>query len=367
MMTVPPRNSAGPTSIPAGATASRRPEGGVEVVWPVPLIARDNDLAWLEGAAPGGAKLVGARIVGDVGVGKSRLLAEFLNAADAAGDVVVQTGPDPAWAEVGYWALRHAIARLAELPLGWPSRDWVAATAEARQGLADVFGTAARDKANGSSRPRNDALRPPRLSSWAIVRANERAHGHRVVLAVDDLHAIDGASCNAFSDALGDPPLSPRSSWPRIHRVRPRLGRRHGRGAGADSVAHGAKSLESPFAKAGQPSSPCSRSAHDAFLSMPESSCFASSREESGGVPSAGRLISGASSGYRRGSSRASGRCRLGRRRRRPRPPSDAGRGSRPGGGAGVSAPSRHGQMAEEGSHSHPLLREVRSPRFRRR
>jgi serine/threonine-protein kinase len=30
-----------------------------------------------------------------------------------------------------------------------------------------------------------------------------------VVLAVDDLHAIDGATCNALSDALTDPPLVP--------------------------------------------------------------------------------------------------------------------------------------------------------------
>ncbi|MDP9151995.1 MAG: tetratricopeptide repeat protein, partial [Myxococcota bacterium] len=44
---------------------------------------------------------------------------------------------------------------------------------------------------------------------WAIVLASERAPGHRVVLAIDDLHCVDGTSGNAFADALGDPPLVP--------------------------------------------------------------------------------------------------------------------------------------------------------------
>jgi tetratricopeptide (TPR) repeat protein len=44
---------------------------------------------------------------------------------------------------------------------------------------------------------------------WAFVRASERARGHRVVLAVDDLHHVDGASRNAFADTLSDPPLVP--------------------------------------------------------------------------------------------------------------------------------------------------------------
>jgi serine/threonine-protein kinase len=175
----------------------------------LPFIGRDNDLAWLEGRRVEARSLLGARIVADVGVGKSRLLGEFLAVADAAGDVVVQTGPDPAWAEVGYWALRQAIAQLAALPpSGGQQRDWVAATPEARQGLADVFGGEARDHGEGLS-PEERRFAAAEALKWAIVRANERARGHRVVLAVDDLHAIDGASCNAFSDALSDPPLVP--------------------------------------------------------------------------------------------------------------------------------------------------------------
>ena len=48
------------------------------------------------------------------------------NASDAAekrlsaGDVIVETSPDPWWAEVGYYAARKAITGLAGLPPGHP-------------------------------------------------------------------------------------------------------------------------------------------------------------------------------------------------------------------------------------------------------
>lgn len=178
---------------------------------PLPLIAREADLAWLE-ERRGEAKttLSGARIIGDPGIGKTRLLREFLSVASAVGDVVVDTGPDPAWAEVGYWALRRAIRLLAGIPNdGGAARDWVGASAEARGGLADVFridgGRASRDRLSPDERrfAAAEALR------WAIVRAGEKAKGHRVIVAIDDLHCVDGASRNAFADAISEPPLVP--------------------------------------------------------------------------------------------------------------------------------------------------------------
>jgi serine/threonine-protein kinase len=251
----------------------------------LPFIGRDNDLAWLQARRAEARNLLGARIVGDVGVGKSRLLSEFLNAADAAGDVVVQTGPDPAWAEVGYWALRHAIAHLAELPAsGGQSRDWVAATAEARQGLADVFGTEARDKGEGLS-PEERRFAAAEALKWAIVRANERAHGHRVVLAVDDLHAIDGASCNAFSDALGDPPLVPAllvAAYP------PGFDPGWAADMAAARVLTGLPTGEivRALSKAGQPSPPVFTGSRT-MVPLYVEQLLRFLREESGGVPSA--------------------------------------------------------------------------------
>ena len=209
MTSLPPRIPAGPSSLPAGPTASRRPPTQTSPAPALPLIARDGDLAWLEARRSEARSLTGARIVGDVGVGKTRLVREFLEFAAAAGDVVVQTGPDPAWAEVGCWALRRAIVHLAGLPAtGGLARDWVAATPEARRGLADIFHQGTPDASAGLS-PEDRRFAAAEALRWALVRASERARGHRVVLAVDDLHSIDGASRNAFADALSDPPLVP--------------------------------------------------------------------------------------------------------------------------------------------------------------
>jgi len=201
--------------VPPGAAAAAAPKrttsaaDGTRIQWPLPFVGRQEDLAWLEARRSESRSLTGARVVGDVGVGKTRLVREFLDFASAAGDVVVQTGPDPAWAEVGCWALKRAIVQLAGLPeTGGGHRDWIAATPEARRGLGDVFGHDSPERGGGLS-PDERRFAAAEALRWAVVRASERARGHRVVVAVDDLNAVDGASRNAFADTLTDPPLVP--------------------------------------------------------------------------------------------------------------------------------------------------------------
>ena len=139
--------------------------------------------------------------------GKTRLLTEFLDRSRAQGHVVVETGPDPYWAEVGYHSLRRAIVGLAQLPPdGGTAKDWVSAGAEAKRGLADVF--APGDLSPGLSHIERRFVIAEALR-WAIVRASERAAGKRVVLSVDDLNLLDGASRSAFADTAGEPPLVP--------------------------------------------------------------------------------------------------------------------------------------------------------------
>jgi serine/threonine-protein kinase len=214
LTTIPARRSQPPPAVtPATGSNARMEAAGVasERSRPgaLPFIDRHEELAWLESRRAEARSLTGARVVGDVGIGKTRLVREFLDVAAAAGDVVVQTGPDPAWAEVGYWALRRAIVQLAALPAtGGGAREWVAATPEARRGLADVFGHESPDRAAALS-PDERRFAAAEALRWSFVRASERARGHRVVLAVDDLHSVDGASRNAFSDTLSDPPLVP--------------------------------------------------------------------------------------------------------------------------------------------------------------
>ena len=178
-------------------------------LWPTSFLGREDDLAWLDARRRASRSLTGARIIGEIGVGKSTLMHEFVKRTIADGDVVVETGPDPTWAEVGYFAVKKAIVELAALPQGGgEQRDWAGASPEARRGLADVFGRAAGERAAVLT-PEERRFAAAEAIRWALARASERARGRRVVLAVDDLHCIDGTSRNAFADALSDPPLVP--------------------------------------------------------------------------------------------------------------------------------------------------------------
>ena len=82
---------------------------------------------------------------------------------------------------------------------------------EARRGLADIFGKrrlATHERRRLSPDERRfaaaEALR------WAL-HSRERAGrtGSASSLAIDDLHSVDGASRNAFADAIAEPPLIP--------------------------------------------------------------------------------------------------------------------------------------------------------------
>jgi serine/threonine protein kinase len=207
--TAPPQR---PASRPEQSAVKERPDAdATRLTFPLAFIGRDEDLAWLdEKRSEAKSGLVAARIVGDPGIGKTRLMSEFLQVCAAADDVVVQTGPDPAWAEVGYFALRTAIRSLAKLPEdGGNEREWVAASAEARRGLTDIF----ERLENGSSGSRLSAderrFAAAEALRWALTRASERVRGHRVVLAVEDIQNVDGASRNALADVVCEPPLAP--------------------------------------------------------------------------------------------------------------------------------------------------------------
>ncbi len=171
------------------------------------FVGREDDLLWLdERLLEAKRSLVGARIVGDVGMGKTRLLREFLGKVHDSGHVIVEVRPDPGWAEVGYFGVRHCIVELAGLPkTGGSARDWTAAGSEARRGLADIFEHPDRAEVEA------DELRfaVAEALRWSIVRASERAGGKTVVIAVDDLQALDGSTCTAFADVVGEPPLVP--------------------------------------------------------------------------------------------------------------------------------------------------------------
>ncbi|HEU4405898.1 MAG TPA: protein kinase [Polyangiaceae bacterium] len=195
-----------PGSGPAAAPGATAPPG----LLPLPFSEREDDLAWLDECRVGvRGTLLGARLVADEGYGKTRLLHEFLTIARAAGDRVVEVGPDPWWADVGCWALRQLVQKLAELPpSGGSGASWAGASTEARAGLNELFGPGAEGSGEELSADARRYLAAEALR-WALARATQTAGRHRVVLVVEDLHRVDGASRNALSDALAEPPLAP--------------------------------------------------------------------------------------------------------------------------------------------------------------
>ncbi len=172
----------------------------------LPLLARVEALEWLEARRhEAEAMPATAHVLGEAGGGKTRLVSEFLARCTSRGDLVVAVGPDAAWAKVADAALRDAVGRLAGFSDAGPDPEaWATARAEARFGLALLFGP-----------PRESDFPPPddrRVAMadalrWALERASQRAAGALVVLAVDDLDFVDGTSCNAFADVLGEPPV----------------------------------------------------------------------------------------------------------------------------------------------------------------
>ncbi|HKQ71209.1 MAG TPA: protein kinase, partial [Polyangiaceae bacterium] len=202
-ISVPPL-SPPPSSLPKPAAAP-----AMSARLPLPLTDREDDLAALEHQRLHlRSSLSAMRIVGEAGAGKTRLLREFLSSARAAGDLVVETGPDPWWAEVGYYTARKAVTALADLsPAGGTERDWSGASAEARRGLVELFGKV--DALAASLSPAERRYTVAESLRWAFTRAAKRSGKTRVILAIDDLNRVDGASRNAFADALSEPPLVP--------------------------------------------------------------------------------------------------------------------------------------------------------------
>jgi serine/threonine protein kinase len=191
------------TRLPA---RSALPENPTHPSLPLPLVARDDDVNWLEDRrAQVRGFLMGARLVGEQGAGKTRLMTELLARAGGDGDLAAMTGPDPHHAEVAGYALRVAVDALAGLSeLEKAELVFEDASPDAEAGLCELF----------DSTPKRHDIRSPRERRlgfaeglrWALARASVRSKTGRIVLAIDDLQRVDGPSRNAFADVLGEPP-----------------------------------------------------------------------------------------------------------------------------------------------------------------
>ena len=184
------------------------PDQPASVGFPLALSAREEDMAWLDARRRAVHRgLVSARIVGEPGSGKTRLLSEFLEQTRSRGDLVVMVGPDPFFADVQHYALRKAILGLS----GVQKDDIEAGRVEgasplARKGLEDVFS----DVPNNADKvgPLDRRLQRAEALRWALSRAQARA-ATGVVLAIDELQRVDAPSRSAFADLVGEPPDCP--------------------------------------------------------------------------------------------------------------------------------------------------------------
>src|SRR5207245_8813769 len=83
-------------------------------------------------------------LVGELGVGKTRLLSEFASAREKLGERVLFAGPDPAWAGVPFHPIGQWLTRLLGIGNG-PDQPWRAVAERhefdevERAGLEEVF------------------------------------------------------------------------------------------------------------------------------------------------------------------------------------------------------------------------------------
>ncbi len=173
---------------------------------PLPLVERDLDLQWLDSRrADARSGLRVAHLVAELGMGKSRLLAEFAERCSRAGDVVVQLTPHPSHAPVSEHGLQQLISGL----LGARSEPSLRTALASAPGLARVGYMAMQGVSNNVHLPsdtkpalsrteRRDSIGA--LVDWCWAQAESRAGAGTVVVLVDDVQATDGATL-AVTDA----------------------------------------------------------------------------------------------------------------------------------------------------------------------
>ncbi len=174
--------------------------------FPPPFIGRREDLNFLSSRRPTTATVQGARVVGETGLGKTRLLEEFASQAALAGDHVIHVETDPEGVRVAYHGLKSAIAALARLTSSSAATEEFAdAMPDARRGLHEIF----RGPTRGDSRsPMERRHGLCAAVKWALIQSAARGPGIPIIL-LDDLERLDGPSAHAFADLLGDPPNVP--------------------------------------------------------------------------------------------------------------------------------------------------------------
>jgi serine/threonine protein kinase len=174
-----------------------------QVKLPLVLLERDDEWEWLSVHASRVEQgTQAARLVGDLGAGKSRLLHDFLRHAEASGALVVITGPDPYWAEVPCHALRDMVEQLVVVDDAVLDGSDSGVDENVRMGLREILG---HDDSATQSIPEEDRRRA-RLSAlrWAFEKAQRDFSPSSILLGIDDLQRLDSASRISVADVVDE-------------------------------------------------------------------------------------------------------------------------------------------------------------------
>lgn len=170
----------------------------------LPLTSRDDDITWLlDRQAETTTTSNAIRIVGEPGMGKTRLVREFLDLGTDS-EFVVQAAPDPYWADICNFTLQRLIQDLADLPQdGGDATAWFDADEDVQAVLVSIFRKS--EHVPRSSIPPESCRRSQANAlRWALRRAASRTQ-QRVTVFIDEYHRVDGASRNAVADIVGEP------------------------------------------------------------------------------------------------------------------------------------------------------------------
>jgi serine/threonine protein kinase/CheY-like chemotaxis protein len=184
-----------PRVLPSDTVPSQRPSG------PPPFVGRAAELAWAREILSGARVPSAIALWGRSGVGRTRLAREVAAAAEREATLVVPVELDPQpYGEVGYRGLRRMIQSLSgRSPV--ELLDDRAADRWALAGLRLLF-----SRSQVSVYPAVARRAAAAALAWGMWRATVRAERGRVLLVLDDLDRLDGASLLALQDHLqGDP------------------------------------------------------------------------------------------------------------------------------------------------------------------
>jgi serine/threonine-protein kinase len=191
------RLSMRPGSGPGTGTMSMPPPGQA------PLVGRTEVFERLIKAVreTGGSRVL--YVIGELGIGKTRLLAELTSNIEREGYVVIESGPHASGAPVAYGAIRRAVVQLLNV-----ADDRMTALAEHESLWRDRVGRAGiRELVHPEGVPGHEGTSRAGAVAAALARAvalaSSRSSIGRVVLLFDDLMRCDGLSAEvlaAFSE-----------------------------------------------------------------------------------------------------------------------------------------------------------------------